>query len=99
MKQLTRSIAKQHIQDADRVFLNPAKQYVPETNDHKQCWPKIVEAIEKAGERGAMYATLRAIGGSNKDYAVYLIGQLGVLRCPALEQRIGVSGHDGNAAP
>jgi hypothetical protein len=32
-----------------------------------------------------MYATLRAIGGSNKDYAVYLIGQLAVLRCPALE--------------
>jgi hypothetical protein len=84
VKQLTRSIAKQHIQNADRVFLNPAKPYVPETNDQEQVWPKMVAAIKRSGERGAMYATPRAIGASNKDYAVYLIGQLGVLRCPAL---------------
>jgi hypothetical protein len=88
-----RSIAKQHIQDSDRVFLNPAKPYVPETNDHKQCWPKMVVAIEKSGERGALFATLKVIGGSNKDYAVYLIDQLRVLRCPALEQRLGISEH------
>jgi hypothetical protein len=91
MKQLTRAIAKQNIQDADRVFLNPDKPYVPETNDHKLSWPKIVAVIEKSGDRGVMYATLKAIGGSNKDYAVYLIGQLGVLRCPALEKRLGLS--------
>jgi hypothetical protein len=76
---------------ADRVFLNPAKPYAPETNDHKRCWPKMVAAIEKSGDRGATYAMLKAIGESNKDYAVYLIGQLGVLRCPALEQRLGIS--------
>jgi len=47
-------------------------------------------AIEKSGERGAMYSTLKAIGGPKKDYVVYLIGQLGVLRCPALGQRLGI---------
>jgi hypothetical protein len=51
----------------------------------------MVAAIEKSGDRGATYAMLKAIGESNKDYAVYLIGQLGVLRCPALEQRLGIS--------
>lgn len=35
--------------------------------------------------------TLRVIGGSNKDYAAYLISQLKVLRCPALEDRLGYS--------
>jgi hypothetical protein len=70
------------------VFIVPAKIYTPETLDHQQCWPKIVAAIERSKARGAMYSTLRAIGGSNKDYAAYLIGQLQVLQCPALEERL-----------
>jgi hypothetical protein len=88
---LTRSIVKLNIQDGDRVFLVDTRNYTPETNDHRQCWPKIIAAIKKNGERGAMYATLRAIGGSNKNYAAYLIGQLHVLRCPALEGRLRIS--------
>jgi len=89
-KLLTRAIVKQRIQDGDRVFLAGDKHYTPATADHKQCWPKIIAAVEKGGERGAMYSTLRAIGGSNKEYAAYLIGQLQVLQCPALEDRLGL---------
>lgn len=87
---LTRALVKQRIQDGDRVFLVENRAYKPETNDHRKCWPKIALAIEMSKGRGAMYAALRAIGGSNKDYAAYLIGQLQVLRCPALEQRLGL---------
>ncbi len=64
----------------DRVFLATDRRYAPESLDHQQLWPKMAAAIERSGERGAMYATLRAIGGSNKNYAAYLIG-LHVLRC------------------
>jgi hypothetical protein len=38
-----------------------------------------------------MYSTLRAISGSNHNYAAYLIGQEQVLCCPALEDRIGLT--------
>jgi hypothetical protein len=89
-QQLSRALVKQRIQDGDRVFLATNRTYKPETNDHRQCWPKCVAAIESSKGRGVMYSTLKAIGGSNKDYAAYLIGQLQVLRCPALEQRIGL---------
>jgi hypothetical protein len=87
---LTRALVKQRIQDGDRVFLVDSGTYKPETKDHRQCWPKIALAIEMSKGRGTTYAALRAIGGSNKDYAAYLIGQLQVLRCPVLEQRLGL---------
>ena len=89
MHELTRTLVKQRIADGDRVFLAD-RPYAPQTLDHQQLWPRIVAAIEASGARGAMYATLRAIGGTNKNYAAYLIGQLHVLRCPALESRLGV---------
>ena len=87
---LTRALVKQRIEEGDRVFLATDRHYRPETVDHQLLWPKMAAAIEKSGERGAMYATLRAIGGSNKNYAAYLIG-LHVLRCPALESRLGLT--------
>jgi len=85
---LTRARVKQNIQDGDRVFVAPAKTYTPETVDHQQCWPKIVSAIEQSNACGAKYSTLKALCGSNKDYVAYLIGQLQVLRCPAVEDRL-----------
>ncbi len=89
-QQLTRSLLKQQIQDGDRVFVTADRIYAPETADHQQCWPKIKAAVEGSEGRGAMYATLKAIGGSNKNYAAYLIG-LKVLRCPSLEARLGIT--------
>jgi hypothetical protein len=82
---LTRSIVKAHIQDADRVFVSAGKSYVPEKDDHRVAWPKLVAAI---GTKGVWYSTLRAICGANKDYVAYLIGDLGVLNCPDLEKRL-----------
>jgi len=93
IRHLTRALVKQRIQDGDRVFLTREKHYSPQTNDHQQCWPKILFAVENGGERGVTCSTLRAIGGSNKDYAAYLIEQLQVLRCPELEDRLGVKGN------
>jgi hypothetical protein len=83
--ELTRSIVKAHIQDADRVFVSAGKPYVPEKVDHRVTWPKLVAAI---GTRGAWYSTLKALSGANKDYVAYLIGDLGVLNCPDLEKRL-----------
>jgi hypothetical protein len=82
---LTRALVKTHIEDADKIFVAEGHNYVPETEDHRRTWPKIVEAI---GQRGAWYSTLKALSGSNKDYVAYLIGDLGALRCPALERRL-----------
>jgi hypothetical protein len=87
--ELTRAIVKRRIEDGDRVFLAD-RPYAPETLDHQVIWPRIITAIEASKARGVMYATLRAIGGPNKDYAAYLIGSLHVLRCPALESRLGI---------
>jgi hypothetical protein len=83
--ELTRSIVKAHIQDGDRVFVSVDKSYVPEKADHRVTWPKLVAAI---GTKGAWYSTLKAISGANKDYVAYLIGDLGVLNCPALRERL-----------
>jgi hypothetical protein len=83
--ELTRSIAKANIQDGDRVFVAAGKSYVPEKDDHRVTWPKLVAAI---GTKGAWYSTLKAISGTNKDYVAYLIGDLGVLHCPDLEKRL-----------
>jgi hypothetical protein len=83
--ELTRSIVKAHIQDADRVYVSTGKSYVPEKEDHRLTWPKLVAAI---GKKGAWYSTLKAKCGSNKDYVAYLIGDLGVLNCPALQERL-----------
>jgi hypothetical protein len=83
--ELTRSIVKAHIQDADRVFVSAGNPYVPEKADHRVTWPKLVAAI---GTKGAWYSTLKALSGANKDYVAYLIGDLGVLHCPALQERL-----------
>jgi hypothetical protein len=83
--ELTRSIVKAHIQDADRVHVSAGKSYVPEKGDHRLTWPKLVAAI---GTKGAWYSTPRAISGTNKDYVAYLIGDFGVLNCPALQERL-----------
>lgn len=83
--ELTRSIVKAHIRDADRVYVSAGRSYVPEKDDHRSTWLKLVAAI---GSKGAWYSTLRAICGTNKDYVAYLIGDLGVLKCPALEERL-----------
>lgn len=83
--ELTRAIVKAHIQDADRVYVSVGKSYAPEKDDHRVAWPKLVAAI---GTRGAWYSTLRAISGANKDYVAYLLGDLGVLTCPALQERL-----------
>jgi hypothetical protein len=48
--ELTRSIVKAHIQDADRVYVSDGKSYVPEKADHQVTWPKLVAAI---GTKGA----------------------------------------------
>jgi hypothetical protein len=82
---LTRSIVKAHIQDADRVFVAAGKSYVPEKDDHRVTWPKLIAAI---GTNGAWYSTLKALSGANKDYVAYLIGDLKVLHCPALQARL-----------
>ena len=88
---LTRANVKRHTEDGDRVFLGPnATTYRPQTGDHQALWPKIRDAVEKSGERGVMYATLKTMGGSNKAYVAYLIGDIGALRCPMLESRLGV---------
>ena len=62
--ELTRSIVKAHILDADRVYVSAGKSYVPEKADHRLTWPKLVAAI---GTNGAWYSTLKALGGANKD--------------------------------
>jgi hypothetical protein len=82
---LSRAVVKKHIRDADRVVVNAARTYTPQTDEHRQLWPKILAAIKKSGDRGVWYSSVKAIGGGNVDYAAYLIGDLGVLRCPALE--------------
>jgi len=84
---LTRAQVLRHIEDSDRVFLAEGRPYTPETADHQSTWPKIQAAI---GTRGAWYSTLRALSRSNAHYIAYLIGDLQVLRCPALETRLGV---------
>ena len=84
---LTRAMVKKHIQDADVVVLSPHKTYAPTTNEHLQLWPKLVALI---GEKGAWYSTLRAACGGNHGYVAYLIGDLGVLRVPKLEARLGI---------
>jgi hypothetical protein len=89
-RELTTALVKRFIQDADRVRLSPGREYHCQTRDHALCWPKIQAALERAGERGLAYATVKAMGGSNKDYAAYLIGALGVLRCPLLEERLAI---------
>jgi hypothetical protein len=83
--ELTRSIVKAHIQDADRVFVSAGKSYVPEKADHRATWPQLVARM---GTKGAWYSTLKAICGANKDYVAYLIADLGVLNCPDLEKRL-----------
>jgi hypothetical protein len=83
--ELTRSIVKAHVLDGDRVYISAGKPYVPEKADHRVTWPKLVAAI---GTKGAWYSTLKALSGANKDYVAYLIGDLGVLNCPALEKRL-----------
>lgn len=82
-----RAQVKRHIKDDDRVFVAPDGGYLPETNDHKIMWPRIVKMI---GERGAWYSTLRAACSSNKDYVAYLIGDLGALKCPEVDRRLGL---------
>jgi hypothetical protein len=84
---LTRALVKRHIKDDDRVFVAPDCQYEPQTDDHKKLWPKIRAVIT---ERGAWYSTVRAAGGTNKDYAAYLIGDLRALRVPELEKRLDI---------
>lgn len=79
-----RAAIKRVIQDGDRIFLDDARPYTPETVDHQRVWPKIVAAV---GQRGAWYSTLRTLCGPNNDYIVYLIGDLGVLKCPVLRDR------------
>jgi len=87
---LTTALVKRLIQDSDRIFLATDKPYGLTVQDHKISWPKIVDALQKAGERGLYYATVKAMGGPNKDYAAYLIGDREVLRCPALEARLNL---------
>lgn len=88
---ITRSMVRKHIKDDDRVLANVrTASYVPETEEHRQLWPRIHQAVERGGEKGVWFSALKAIGRGNPDYAAYLIGQLHVLRCPALEQRLGI---------
>jgi len=84
---LTRAIVKKNVQDADYVFVNPAKTYAPETNEHRTLWPKLLTII---GEKGAWYSTLRAACGGNKDYVAYLVGDLHVLRIPRMDERLAI---------
>jgi hypothetical protein len=84
-----RSRVKANIRDDDRIFISPDHTYVPQTEDHRRTWPRIVASI---GAKGAWYSTLRTIAGSNHDYVAYLIGDLGVLICPGLEQRMQSQG-------
>jgi len=83
-------VIKKHIRDDDRVHLNPDRPYTPQTDEHRQLWPRIVDAIQKGGPKGAWYSSLKAIGGGNADYCAYLLGDLHVLTCPVLEKRLGV---------
>jgi hypothetical protein len=87
---LNTALVRRLIQDSDRVFLAPDKPYGLTVQDHKACWPKIVAALKKAGDKGLYYATVKAMSGSNKDFAAYLIGDREVLRCPALESRLSL---------
>lgn len=84
-----RSRVKAKIQDNDRVFVATDHTYTPQTEDHRRTWPRIVAAI---GEKGAWYSTLRAIAGANHDYVAYLIGDIGALTCPAMEERLKMQG-------
>lgn len=83
--QLSRAAVRAEIRETDRVTLNPERPYTPQTADHLRLWPKIEQTVR---ETGAWYSTLRAIAGTNRDYVLYLIGDLGVLRCEALEKRL-----------
>ncbi|MGE3594156.1 MAG: hypothetical protein AB7N70_01305 [Dehalococcoidia bacterium] len=88
---LTRAIVRRLVRDDDRVIRNDrTASYVPATNEHRELWPKVLQKVDAAGERGAWYATLKSVGKGNADYAAYLIGDLKVLSCPALEARMAL---------
>jgi hypothetical protein len=82
---LNRAIVRNAIKETDRVFLSDNHQYRPSKPDHQKTWPQITSAI---GSKGAWYSTLRVLCRGNHDYILYLIGDIGALKCPALEQRL-----------
>jgi hypothetical protein len=83
--ELTRSIVKAHIQDADRVYVSAGKSYVS-GEGRSSCY--LAQTCCRDRNKGAWYSTLKALSGANKDYVAYLIGDLGVLHCPALQERL-----------
>ena len=83
---LNRAIVRNQIQEMDRVFVSDDHQYHPTKLDHQKVWPRIMAVT---GSKGAWYSTLRTLCRGNHDYILYLIGDIGALKCPALEQRLG----------
>ena len=91
---LTRALVRRHIQDTDRVFIADDHLYSPKTGDHQTMWPSIRSAI---GSRGAWYSSLRAKCRGNRDYILYLIGDVKALTCPAVEDRLRAATDVGSA--
>jgi hypothetical protein len=83
---LNRAVVRNQIQEMDRIFVADDHQYKPMKRDHQKLWPRIMCAT---GSNGAWYSTLRTLCHGNHDYILYLIGDIGALKCPTLEQRLG----------